>query len=198
MIFSSFSNHCQCASKTLFGKKRRELSMQRFWATDGNRKCAVFVFNFSSHYHINVVKSLFTSTYDQFENLRETTFLVCEMFTSGCRTSQCKILIVSDEGWFGQLKYSTPKKKFYLVSSSASIFSKTLHAFKLPGMQRTLLVHSCRAGEVVRAHVSHRCGPGSILSTDHMWAKFVVGSFSAPRGFLPGTPVSPLLKNQHF
>ena len=59
--------------------------MQRFWATDGNRKCAVFVFNFSSHYHINVVKSLFASRYDQFENLRETTVLACEMFTSGVR-----------------------------------------------------------------------------------------------------------------
>ena len=41
--------------------------------------------NFSSHYHINVVKSLFTSRYDQFENLRETTVLACEMFTSGRR-----------------------------------------------------------------------------------------------------------------
>ena len=40
---------------------------------------------------------------------------------------------------------------------------------------------------------------GSILSSDHMWAKFVVGSFSTPRGFTPGTPrFSPLLKNQHF
>ena len=61
------------------------LSMQRFWATDGNQKCAVFVFNFSSHYHINDVKSLFTSRYDQFENLRETTVLACEIFTSSVR-----------------------------------------------------------------------------------------------------------------
>ena len=38
---------------------------------------------------------------------------------------------------------------------------------------------------------SHRCGPGSVLSSDHMWVKFVVGSFSAPRGFPPGTPVFP-------
>ena len=59
--------------------------MQRFCATDGNRKCAVFVFNLSSHFHINVAKSVFTSRYDQFENLRETTVLACEMFTSGCR-----------------------------------------------------------------------------------------------------------------
>ena len=59
--------------------------MQRFWATDGNRKCALFVFNFSSHHHINVVKSVFTSRYVQFENLRETTVLACEMSTSGCR-----------------------------------------------------------------------------------------------------------------
>ena len=37
------------------------LSMQRFWATDGNRTCAVFLFNLSSHYHIYIVQSLFTS-----------------------------------------------------------------------------------------------------------------------------------------
>ena len=38
-------------------------------------------------------------------------------------TNQCKILIVSEEGWFGQPKYSTHSKKyFYVVSTSASIF----------------------------------------------------------------------------
>ena len=36
--------------------------------------------------------------------------------------NQCKILIVREEGWFGQPKYSTPtKKSFYVVSTSASI-----------------------------------------------------------------------------
>ena len=59
--------------------------MQRFSATDGNRKCAVFVFNSSLHYHIYILKYLFTSRDDYFENLRETTVLACEMFTSGCR-----------------------------------------------------------------------------------------------------------------
>ena len=62
----------------------RELKHATF-LMDDNRKCAVFVFNFSSHYHINVVKSLFTCRYDQFENLRETTVLACEMLTSGVR-----------------------------------------------------------------------------------------------------------------
>ena len=65
--------------------RNRELKLQRFWATDGNRKCAVFVFNSSSHYHIYIFKYLFTSRDDYFENLRETTVLACEMFTSGCR-----------------------------------------------------------------------------------------------------------------
>ena len=38
-------------------------------------------------------------------------------------TYQCKIIIVPEEGWFGQPKYSTPtKKSFYVVSTSASIF----------------------------------------------------------------------------
>ena len=52
-------------------------------------------------------------------------------------------------------------------------------------------IKGSRAGAVVKALTSHRCCPGSILSTDHMWAKFVFGSFSAPRGFPPGTPVFP-------
>ena len=38
-------------------------------------------------------------------------------------TPQCKILIVPEEGWFGQPKYSTPSKNpFYVVSVSAFIF----------------------------------------------------------------------------
>ena len=42
----------------------------------------------------------------------------------GSVTSQCKILIVPEEGWFGQLKYSTPTKnqstlcRFLLLFSS--------------------------------------------------------------------------------
>ena len=71
-VFISYPGHF-----TLIGS----LSMQRFWATDGNRKCSVLVFNLSSHYHIYIVKYLFTT----WENLRNTPILVCEMFTSGCR-----------------------------------------------------------------------------------------------------------------
>ena len=48
-----------------------------------------------------------------------------------------------------------------------------------------------RAGAVVRALASHRCELDSIQSSDHIWAKFVFGSFSAPRSFPPGTPVFP-------
>ena len=36
---------------------------------------------------------------------------------------KCKILIVPEEGWFGQPKYSTStRKSFYVVLTSASIF----------------------------------------------------------------------------
>ena len=59
--------------------------MRRFWAKDGNRKCAVFLFNLSSHYHIYIVKCLFSCRDDWFENLGETTVKACEMFTSGRR-----------------------------------------------------------------------------------------------------------------
>ena len=61
------------------------LSMQRFWATDGHRKCTVFLFYLSSHYHIYISKSLCASRDDYFENLGETFVLACKMFASGCR-----------------------------------------------------------------------------------------------------------------
>ena len=59
--------------------------MQRFWATDGHRKCTVFLFYSSSHYHIYIFKSLCASRDDYFENLGETNVLSCKMFTSSCR-----------------------------------------------------------------------------------------------------------------
>ena len=94
----------KCISMASFPHQRASitlgsLSMQRFWATDGNRKCAVFVFNFSSHYHINVVKSLFTSRYDQCENLRGTTVLACEMFTYGVRPWLKNVACLSSLIW---------------------------------------------------------------------------------------------------
>jgi len=52
-------------------------------------------------------------------------------------------------------------------------------------------INKSRAGAVVRALASHRCGPGLILSSDNMRAKFVAGSVSALRGFPLGTPVFP-------
>ena len=61
------------------------LSMQRFWATDGHRKCAVFLLYLSSHHHIYIFKFLCASRDDYFENLGEIFVLACKMFTSGCR-----------------------------------------------------------------------------------------------------------------
>ena len=67
-----------------------------------------------------------------------------------------------------------------------------------------LLQFSCFMGSkgdaVLRALASHQCGPGSNPGVDarHMSVEFVVGSLPSPRGFLPGTPVCLLLKNQHF
>ena len=79
----------------LYGHKRRiplnartfigSLSMQRFLATEGHRKCAVFLFYLSSHYHIYIFKFLCASRDDYFENLGETFVLACKVFTSGCR-----------------------------------------------------------------------------------------------------------------
>jgi len=51
----------------------------------GNRKRAIFLFNWSSQYHIYIVKYLYTSRDDWFENLGEIAVLACEMITSGFR-----------------------------------------------------------------------------------------------------------------
>ena len=50
-----------------------------------------------------------------------------------------------------------------------------------------------------RALASHQCGPGSNPGVDAKCGLILllVLSFD-PRGFSPSTPVSPLLKNQHF
>ena len=66
----------------------------------------------------------------------------------------------------------------------------------------------CRDGAVVRALASHQCGPGSIprsgvkcglslLVGSQMWVEFV-GSLLCTERFSPGTPVSPLPKNQNL
>ena len=56
----------------------------------------------------------------------------------------------------------------------------------------------CRDGAVVRALASHQCGPGfDFQIRRHMWAEFV-GVLLCTERFSAGTPVYPLLKNQHL
>ena len=56
-----------------------------------------------------------------------------------------------------------------------------------------------KGGAVVRALASHECGPSSNPGVDAICGLSLLLVLSlAPRGFSPGTPVSPLLKNQHF
>ena len=52
-------------------------------------------------------------------------------------------------------------------------------------------------GVAVRALASHLCDPGSVPEVG-MWVEFVVGSFPAPRVFLPVLRFFSLHKNQHF
>ena len=66
-----------------------------------------------------------------------------------------------------------------------------------------------KGGAVVRALASQQCGPGSNPGVDAIcglssWfvvrspSPFVVGSFPCSERFFSGSPVFPLLKNQHF
>ena len=50
----------------------------------------------------------------------------------------------------------------------------------------------------VRALASHQCGSGSIPRLGVICGLNLLVLYSAPRGFFPGTPVFPLLKNQCF
>ena len=63
----------------------RELKYARFQDADGNRKWPVFPLNFSSHNHIYITKYLYSIRDDKYKNLRDTTVLAREMFSSGCR-----------------------------------------------------------------------------------------------------------------
>ena len=60
-------------------------------------------------------------------------------------------------------------------------------------------ISGSKGGAVVGALASHQYGLGSNPGVDAICglSLFLVLSF-ALRGFSPGTPVSPLLKNQHF
>ena len=52
---------------------------------------------------------------------------------------------------------------------------------------------------MVRALVSHQCVPGSIPGPGVICGlSLLLVLYSAPRGFSLGTPVFPIVKNQHF
>ena len=59
--------------------------MPRFWATDGHRKCAVFLFYLSSHYHIYVFKSLYALETITLKIWQRPMSWPAKVFTSGCR-----------------------------------------------------------------------------------------------------------------
>ena len=86
-------------------------------------------------------------------------------------TSQCKILIVPEEGWLGQPKYSTPtKKSFYVVLTSASFFF-ILYVKPI----RSLLIQRTPAGSSFPLFAYKRfiLGLGIICGTVHMLVKIV-------------------------
>ena len=65
-----------------------------------------------------------------FSSKKYSAYLLISGYNTTCNikiTYQCKIIIVPEEGWFGQPKYSTPKKRsFYVVSTSAFIFVRPI------------------------------------------------------------------------
>ena len=53
-------------------------------------------------------------------------------------------------------------------------------------------------GLVVRALAFHQCGPGSISAPGVICGLSLLVLYSVMRGFSTGTPVFPLIKNQHL
>ena len=76
---------------------------------------------------------------------------------------------------------------------SNGLHLKTGCHFNHEASQKDLKV---RDGAVLRALTSHQCGLCSIPRLGFMLVEFV-GSLLCTERFSPGTPVSPLLKNQH-
>ena len=92
--------------------------------------------------------------------------------------------------------WSMKKTHEHLKEAFRTRFQANLNNFFLRHASIPMNHEFTLGSQMFNALASHRCGPGSILSSDHMWAKFVVGSFSAPRGFPLVLRVSLLLKNQ--
>ena len=94
--------------------------MQRFWATDGHRKCTVSLLYSSWHYHIYIFKSL-----------AETNVLACKMFTSGCRlwlknvTCLSSLMIVNYTPC--QCSSHSFRTKKSLLSSVENLINKLTH-----------------------------------------------------------------------
>ena len=78
-------------------------------------------------------------------------------------------------------------------------FGTTIELTGLGLLLRIRRLRGCRDGAVVRALASHQCGPGSIprLGRRRMWVE-CFGSLLYTERFPPGTPVSPLLTNEHL
>ena len=86
----------------------------------------------------------------------------------------------------------------HLKKAFRTRFQSNLNNFFLRHTSIPMNYEFTLGSQMLNALASDRCDPGSILSSDHMWAKFVVGFFSAPRGLPPGTPGFPLPQNQHI
>ena len=71
--------------------------------------------SFHYFFHLILIFSLHCQLFLRISALQKTCNIII--------TSQCKIFIVPEEGWFVQPKYSTYVKPFHVVPVSASIFS---------------------------------------------------------------------------
>ena len=84
---------------------------------------------------------------------------------------------------------------------SFSFESRRIH-LNFSSVKKRQPFRGCRDGAVVRALASHQCGPGSIPrlgdSASYVARVEFVGSPLCTERFSLGTPVSPLLKNQHL
>ena len=76
--------------------------------------------------------------------------------------------------------------------------AKAVRGMGLHCIVRDIGLKGCRDGTVVRALTSHQCGLSSIPRLGVICGLTLLVLFSASRGFSPGTPVSPRLKNQHL
>ena len=134
--------------------------------------------------HTMVVNEIKSNAF--FRSMKMDLVILCLSICSKMWSTKCTVT-VSVASFFRNPDWCTDKELFFVRNATSCDW-----------IARSI-TWGARDGAVVRALASHQCGPGSNPGVDAICRLSLLLVLSlAPRGFSLGTPVFPLLKNQHF